>query len=105
MSNELLPLESVNALELFSSLPTLSAFLDEIEKEATDFEPDTETCTVRKQIASQARKVSSSKVILDKAGKGLTDDWWNKKKAVDGFRKTSREFLQPSPPHATNRLP
>jgi len=94
MSNELLPLEKVNALELFSNEQTLQTLLNGIEHEATDFEPDTETPTGRKEIATQARKVSSAKVVVEKARKALTDDWLNKKRAVDAPGQVARVFLE-----------
>ncbi len=93
MSNELLPLESVNALELFSSDKSLKSLLSEIEAVAKDFESDVSTNTGRKLIASQAYNVSRAKKVIDDAGKAQTDEWYRLKKVVDGRRKHSREHL------------
>lgn len=90
--NQLIPIESVNALELFKSEKTLAALLGEIKKTATDFKPDTSTPDGRKEIASQAYKVSQSKTVIDAAGKELTAEWLRKKKEVDTGRKTARDF-------------
>ena len=90
--NQLIPIESVNAIELFSDEKTIQAMLDEIEKQAKDFEPDPTTPTGRKEIASQAHKVSRSKVVIDAAGKELTTEWAKKKKVVDAGRRLARDF-------------
>ncbi len=87
-----MPIETINAIEIFSNEQSLQSLLDGIEQEATDFEPDTSTPTGRKEIATQARKVSSAKVVIDTAGKKLTDGWFKKKQAADKYRKTAREF-------------
>ena len=90
--NQLIPIESVNAIELFSDQKSIEALLSEIEKQAKDFDPDTTTATGRKEIASQAHKVSRSKVVIDAAGKELTEEWAKKKKVVDECRKLARDF-------------
>ena len=59
---ELIPLEKVNGLALFVE-GGLDKLLQQIRSEATDFEPNLKTAVGRKQIASQARKVASSKVV------------------------------------------
>lgn len=92
MENNLIPVESVNALELFSSEKSLLSLLDAIEQAATDFNPDTSTDEGRKEIASRAYAVSRSKVVIDNAGKALTEDWMKKKRAVDDGRRQAREF-------------
>jgi len=89
---QLIPIENVNAIELFKSEKTLAELLSEIKKTATDFKPDTSTPDGRKVIASQAYKVSQSKTVIDSAGKDLTAEWLRKKKEVDAGRKTARDF-------------
>jgi len=89
---QLIPIENVNAIELFKSEKTLTELLGEIKKTATDFKPDTSTEKGRKEIASQAYKVSQSKTVIDAAGKDLTAEWLRKKKEVDAGRKTARDF-------------
>jgi colicin import membrane protein len=89
---QLIPIETVNAIELFTNEVTIQAMLDEIKAQATDFKPDTSTPDGRKEIASQAHKVSRSKVVIDNAGKELTSEWARKKKVVDHGRKLARDF-------------
>jgi len=89
---QLIPIENVNAIELFKSEKTLAELLGEIKKTATDFKPDTSTEKGRKEIASQAYKVSQSKTVIDAAGKDLTAEWLRQKQEVDAGRKTARDF-------------
>lgn len=90
--SQLIPIENVNAIEVFKDDKTLANLLSEIKKTATDFKPDTSTDKGRKEIASQAYKVSQSKTVIDKAGKELTEEWLRKKREVDSGRKTARDF-------------
>ena len=89
---QLIPIENVNAIELFKDSKSLELLLNEIKKAATDFVPDVTTAEGRKEIASRAYKVSQSKTVIEKAGKGLTEDWARKKRVVDSGRKIAREF-------------
>ena len=90
--NQLIPLENVNAIELFSDQKSIQAMLDEIKSQATDFKPDVSTPDGRKEIAAQAYKVSRSKTVIDNAGKELTAEWAKKKKVVDAGRRLARDF-------------
>lgn len=90
--SQLIPIENVNAIEVFKDSKTLNELLAEIKKAAMDFAPDTSTDKGRKEIASQAYKVSQSKTVIDKAGKELTEEWLRKKREVDIGRKTARDF-------------
>jgi len=47
--NQLIPLENVNAIELFSDQKSIQAMLDEIKSQATDFKPDVSTPDGRKR--------------------------------------------------------
>ena len=89
---QLIPIENVNAIELFSNEKSIQAVLDEIKEAATDFEPDVSTPDGRKEIAAQAYKVSRSKTVIDNAGKELTQEWAKKKKLVDAGRRLARDF-------------
>ena len=89
---QLIPIENVNAVELFSNEKSIQAVLDEIKEAATDFEPDVSTPDGRKEIAAQAYKVSRSKTVIDNAGKELTQEWARKKKVVDAGRRLARDF-------------
>jgi len=55
--------------------------------------PDVSTEKGRREIASLARRVASSKVILDDKGKDLVADWKEKAKKVDAIRKRMRDEL------------
>ena len=89
---DLIPLESVNAMELFTE-GGLDDLLARIEFEAFIPEPDLTTAAGRKEIASVAHKVAKSKVVIDNAGKTLVAGWKEKAKEVDGHRRTARVFL------------
>lgn len=91
--NELIPIESVNAIDLFHDEKTIEALIEKIRVSATDFDPDVSTPDGRKIIAAQAYKVAQSKGVIDKAGKALTDGWFKKKKVVDAGRRTARDAL------------
>lgn len=91
--NELIPIESVNAIDLFHDEKTIEALIEKIRVSATDFDPDVSTPDGRKIIAAQAYKVAQSKGVIDKAGKALTDGWFKKKKVVDAGRRIARDAL------------
>lgn len=59
------------------------AFYDRIRAEVANFVPDTSTATGRKAIASEAFRVTKAKTAIDKARKGLTEEWRNKTKLVN----------------------
>jgi len=88
----LIPVESVNALELFTG-GGLDNLLQQVEQAATDFEADVTTAAGRKLFASQAYKVARSKTTIDDAGKTLVADWKKKAGQVDAGRKKARDFL------------
>lgn len=77
---------------IFTDEETLNLLMNEIDDAARSILWDVNTKEGRAIGASIARKVSSSKVVADKAGKTLTDDWAKRKAAVDGGRKKLREF-------------
>jgi len=92
MTKMLIPVEELNDINLFMDEEKINAFLNELRRQATDFTPDTTTKKGRKEIASQAYKVSQSKTFVDIELKALTTEWARKKKVVDSGRKTVREF-------------
>lgn len=64
---------SINAATLFTSdTAALDLFLKDVETKAMDYNNDVSTAANRKKIASQAYKVTQSKVFLDNQGKALT---------------------------------
>ena len=89
---ELLQLENINIPDIFVS-DNLKKILKKIEEEALAFLPDVSTVGSRKKIASLARAVAKSKIVIDDAGKELVRDWKLRTKQVDVSRKESRDFL------------
>lgn len=67
--------------------------LESIKLEATNFTPDTSTDKGRKEIASRAYAVSTSKTFLDTKGVELVEDYKKITKTIDGKRKTYRDTL------------
>jgi len=92
MKQELITVNDINPIEIFTG-DGLDEVLHNIEQEVLSFVPDLSTVTSRKEIASLARKVASSKIVLDNAGKDLVAEWKTKAKLVDSSRKASRDFL------------
>lgn len=102
MDTELIVAGQLNALDLFTGTamdPLIAKIKAIVEKHV----PDTSTAKGRAEIASLARKVASSKVVLDELGKDLVSDWKEKAKKVDVVRKCMRDELDALRDHA--RLP
>lgn len=85
--------EKFQATDLFNVPNAVEAVLAKIEELAVGFTPTLETKKGREEIASMARKVSSSKVYLDTLGKDLVADWKEKAKVVDNQRRVICERL------------
>ena len=92
MKTSLIPIDHVNSLELFTK-GGLDDLLARISEDVKSFVPDLESRNGRKEIAATARKVASSKVVIDKAGKELVSEWKTQAKVVDASRRHAREFL------------
>ena len=73
-SNELVVIEQVNIPALFQK-DGCDPILEGLKKEAAEFEGDISTAKGRKEIASFARKFSTSKAYLGKLGKALSDEY------------------------------
>jgi len=89
---ELSVIEKADAVQVFTG-GGVDPILAAITNEVRSFVPDTSTVSGRKDIASIAYKVAQSKVLLDKAGKGLVEDWKTQAKKVDEVRKRIRDDL------------
>ena len=92
MTTDLLVSQNITALQLFSE-NGLDPVLDKIKEEIDKFVPDVETDKGRKEIASFARKIASSKVFIENAGKELVSGMKAKAKLIDNERKRSRDTL------------
>lgn len=81
MSNELVKIETMNAVEVFDG-DNITHILDNVEKQARELVPDLTTDKGRKEIASMSGKVASSKVALDNMGKKLAKNVKAKRKII-----------------------
>jgi len=90
---QLVVVESLNPVSVFTGPEGVERIIKDIEDKCSEFVPNTETATGRKEIASMAYKVSQSKTLLDGLGKDLVSDWKEKAKVVDASRKTLRDRL------------
>jgi len=84
--------KTITATALFAE-NGLDPILTEIKRKVDAFEPNLETATSRKEIASFAYKIAQSKTFLDGLGKDLVAEQKAKIKLVDAERKRARDFL------------
>lgn len=91
-SSELIPLEKINAVEVFTK-NGMDTLLARIQDEVKDFVPDMETQKGRNECKSLAYKIVLSKGVIDRAGKEFVSDLKDQVKVVDESRKKAREFL------------
>ena len=91
--SELIKLETLNAVEVYSSRDVVDELLKAITDEVESFVHDLSTLKGRKEVASLAYKVSQSKTALDNLGKDLVTGWKAQSKKVDGSRKHVRDSL------------
>lgn len=89
----LLPVESINAVEVFHDRPKLDELLQRIRAETATLVPDVTTEAGRKLIASTAYKVARSKTAIDEAGKNLVADLKKRAGVIDAERKHARDTL------------
>jgi chromosome segregation ATPase len=86
--------EDFNPMVLFAGDgDALDQTMGYIREQVVGHVPNLETQAGRKEIASLARKVASSKVVLDGLGKDLVAEWKAKSKKVDAERKRCRDTL------------
>ena len=84
--------EIENPAELFKP-GGLDPILAAIEAKVREFELDISTDRGRREVASLARKIASSKTYIDDAGKYLVVEWKEQAKIVDRERAKARDFL------------
>ena len=81
-----------NPAEIFKA-GGLDPILENIAAKVREMDLDISTDRGRKEIASVARKIASSKTYIDDAGKYLVAEWKDRAKLVDAERKRARDFL------------
>lgn len=91
--NDLIVIEGVKAIEVFTD-GGLGPIIKKIEQEVLALVPDISSEKGRKEIASTAYRVARTKTALDEMGKGLTEDWKKKSKAVDVERGRAWDRLE-----------
>lgn len=85
-------LKQEQKIEIFSTKGGLEPYMQHIEQELKGFVPDLTTVTGRKAIATMARKVSTSKGMLDDEGKELVSELKKKPALIDAERKRMRDW-------------
>lgn len=93
MSNDLIPLENVNALEVFSTDGGLDPVIERIKEQVRSEQFDVSTEDGRRRIGSVAKKIGSAKVTLQNMAMELTEDWRKKTKAVNDEKRRMTEEL------------
>jgi len=89
----LVKIDEMDIIALFTGDGAMDTVLGEVRDIVKAQVPDTSTAKGRKEIASLARKVASTKVALDTLGKEQVAVWKNKAKKVDAVRKDMRDTL------------
>ena len=84
--------EIENPAELFKP-GGLDPILQSIEARVREFDLDISTERGRREVASLARKIASSKTFIDDAGKMMVAEWKEQAKVVDRERAKARDFL------------
>lgn len=92
MSKELIQIQSIKPLELFTERGA-DLILKEIKDQVDTFISDISTLEGRKQIKTMSYRIARSKTALDDLGKNLVSDWKAKAKLVDNERKKIRDTL------------
>lgn len=90
---DLVVIEKINAMAVFTSDEQLDPLIEAIEKEARSLVPDVTTKKGRDAIASMAHKVARSKTYIDNAGKDLVAELKALPKQIDESRRVARERL------------
>lgn len=97
MANELVVIEPVTALDLFTAPDKVQVLLSGIREKALAeqalLDTDLSKAKNRDAIKSLAYKVTQSKTYIDKAGKAVVDELKELPKKVDASRKQCRDEL------------
>jgi hypothetical protein len=93
MNAQLIVPENTSVEEVFTTKNGLDPLLNQIRTTLDNFKPDLSTAKGRKEIASMARKVSSSKTHIDSIGKDLAAALKEKPKLIDAERSRVKKML------------
>jgi len=91
-SKTLVVVNEINAIQVFSE-NGLDPIMDAIEAEAEKVGQDISTDKNRKAIISMARKVASSKIVLENEAKALTQGWRDQTDQVNSEKKRMLERM------------
>lgn len=91
--NELVPINSNNAMDIFTKRELITPLLEKIERVSTQEIFDADTDKGRKSIASMAYRVAQSKTYIESHGKELAAELKELPKIVDSNRKYAKDFL------------
>lgn len=91
--SDLIPVEKLTAPEIFNDAEAMQSLIDQVAGLVLPIVPDLSTVTSRKAIATLARKVASTKVVIDDAGKELVAGIKKQSAAIDAQRKLARDKL------------
>jgi hypothetical protein len=90
--SQLMPIEKINALEVFTE-DGMGNLLADIKNEVSTFEPDLSTVKSRGEIKSMAYKVTLCKGVVERARVELVKEWKQRARDVDGLGRKARDFL------------
>lgn len=91
--NDLMPVESVNAVELYKE-DGMKDVVKYIKEQVDSLDLSIETNKDRSNVASVAYKIARSKTFLDNLGKDLKAEAQAEVKSIDSVRKAMREDLE-----------
>ena len=102
MSNELVTIETVNAVEVFQK-GGADKILEDFKAKISSVVLDVSTASGREQIRSLAAKIARSKTALDNMGKELKSEWKarcdgidsERRKIWDGLEELQKQVRQP----------
>ena len=86
--------KAVTALDVFGSADAAESILNYIKEQVKNVPTDVSTEENMAKIRSAARKVASSKTLIDEMGLGLTKEWRDKTALVNAERKRLAAELQ-----------
>ena len=93
MSNELINIQTLNPMEIFTT-GVMDGILSSIKEQVENAVTDISTANGRSEIKSLAYKIAQSRSAIDKAGKELADKLNAQLKPINAERKKSKDTLE-----------